>query len=253
MNYATFLSEKLSHRCKTRADLFTRVIQHRGLLADDVRGLHPGSTRDDLRLFEELKQSFAPADHREASALAALTANPQGDRREAMVSAYRRKPPFFRVRYSPARPDARLLDPGVAMLVKALPLAGVWTWCSCDGHHGLGREPRRQTEAARIWLADVWYEKWCLALLSFLRNRIDLHCEWQVIDGAITVDGSAFGSAYAKAYAQDSDMIAAATFLLNSAVNGSIQAIKSRCHRSRGDVERARHFEEACQILARSA
>lgn len=252
MSYAQFVADRLTRSSECPTDLFVRVAQRRGLMMDEARGLHPGSTADDQRFYHQLRAVFASEEDKLEAATAALSFEPSRDRREATADTHRRKPPFFTVRYSPERPDARVLDPGVAMLVKSLPLAGVWSWCSCDGHHGLGDRPNTKVEPARIWVADRWYEEWFNALLTFVRRRVALDCEWVVQDRVIRVEGTGRGSSYDVAFAQDSDMIRMADLFQRSGINERVQSIKSRCRVFRDRGEMTRGFEEACAELAGS-
>lgn len=250
MSYADFLADRLAVEGRPESDLLLEVARRRGLLVDEARGLHPGSTEDDRRFFARLRSAFASADSGVKATRAALSLEPGGDEGEAMARAFRRNPPFFRVRYSPARPDARLLDPGVAMLVKTLPLVGVWTWCSCDGHHGLGDRPRAAVEPASIWLADDWYAQWFGAILALVRRHISLESEWDVRDKVIYIDGAGAGPGHTAAFAQDSDMVRMGAFLQRRAINERVQAIKSRCRPSKDRAALRRQFEAACEDLA---
>jgi hypothetical protein len=80
---------------------------------------------------------------------------------------------FFRTEYG-AKVDVAHLDLGIALLVKAVPLIGVTTWQSCDGHHGWQRGGARFASPNRAWL-DCWdanHAAWLSAALVHLaRSR----------------------------------------------------------------------------------
>ena len=80
---------------------------------------------------------------------------------------------FFRTAYG-AKVDVAHLDLGIALLVKAVPLIGVTTWQSCDGHHGWQRGAPSFASPKRAWLEcwDANHAAWLSAALVHLaRSR----------------------------------------------------------------------------------
>ena len=76
---------------------------------------------------------------------------------------------FRKVRWGPRIP-VRVLEPGVALLVKTLPLIRVWTWLSCDGH-GDGKEPF-------ICALDMHYFRWLRGVMRHI-TPAGLQQDWQ--------------------------------------------------------------------------
>lgn len=168
---------------------------------------------------------------------------------------YRKTPAFFTAKHSPARVDVDKLDSGVALLVKTLPLVGVWSWCSCDGHHLLGRSPRKSVKPATIDLAEVWDAFWFAGLLKVATRTVDMRCDWHL--GASSRRGyrltiaarktpAAKGSddLFQRAFAQDSDMQVLARWFLREDVNEVVRDAKRRCHRAK-PADRVRVFHDA--------
>lgn len=76
-----------------------------------------------------------------------------------------------RVSVGPERSIHGGLDIGVALLVKALPLARVMTVSSCDGH-GYGDRP------AYVMFASCWDAAWFRAVFDAIGGDFE-HCEWR--------------------------------------------------------------------------
>ena len=83
---------------------------------------------------------------------------------------------FDTFRWGPKVP-VRCLEPGVALLVKVLPLVHVWTWLSCDGH-GEGKAPF-------ICARDEHYFLWLRGIMRHITPR-HLQEGWRFQE---TVDG----------------------------------------------------------------
>lgn len=109
MSYAEFVASRMAADGLSGSQLLSAAAQRRGIMVDETGGLQAGSTDDDRIFFSRLRTAFESERNELAATTVVLSFQPSGDRSEAMVHAYRRKPPFFRVRYSPDRPNARLL------------------------------------------------------------------------------------------------------------------------------------------------
>jgi hypothetical protein len=70
-------------------------------------------------------------------------------------------------------PDVEHLDPGIALLVKGLNLAGVFTVMSCCGH---GRD------RPRIWLRTRWDLLWCQYALAQVEPLATRGSSWRLED-----------------------------------------------------------------------
>lgn len=254
----------------------------RGLLVKQDGSLHAGSTAADAELYSRMLNAGASAisqpvddDHegisvpledwpedepqkveRDARELfsQALVSVPAGSRGEACIS-YRTTPAFFTVEHSPARVDVADLDSGVALLVKTLPLVGVWSWCSCDGHHLLGPTPRKSVKPATVDLAEIWDALWFAGLLKLARRAVDLQCNWQIsgsnnrchrLTVAAPRSPASKGSddLFQRAFVQDRDMQVLARWFLRDEVNEVVRAIKRRCWKTR-PADRLRAFHHA--------
>jgi len=119
----------------------------------------------------------APASEAEAARLAKLllrlgqpSANGMTARDDWSVrSRLRGWQHFDRFRWGPRVPVG-CLDPGVALLVKVLPLVHVWTWLSCDGH-GQGKAPF-------ICACNEHYFRWLRGVMRHITPR-HLQEGWQ--------------------------------------------------------------------------
>jgi len=77
---------------------------------------------------------------------------------------------FRKARFGPRIP-VRVLEPGVALLVKALPLIRVWTWLACAGH-GAGNEPY-------ICARDIHHFRWLRGVMRHLAPpELQRHWRW---------------------------------------------------------------------------
>lgn len=79
------------------------------------------------------------------------------------------------------------LDIGVALLVKALPLARVMTVCSCDGH---GRRDR----PALVWFASRWDAAWFRAVFEALGADFGA-CAWRLDQECLEISPGDHGGA----------------------------------------------------------
>jgi len=77
--------------------------------------------------------------------------------------------PFLRCKFGPKVPVS-VLDPGIALLVKALPLIGARSVCSCDGH--------RNGNMPQIELCDRFHVRWLRGVMRFITPD-SLQDDWQ--------------------------------------------------------------------------
>ncbi len=259
--WSQFQTEKVAHRRLTYADYIyenaatddaAKFAWWRGLLRKDDGALHAGSTEDDRLLYAAMLDAASEHIEQEDHGFsAALTCSPTRPSGEVGISP-RSTPAFFTVEHSPARVDARELDAGVALLVKTLPLVGVWSWSSCDGHHFLGTRPRDTVASVRIALASLWDALWLAGLLSLARRHIHLACDWQLKDDrfpnlVVRAPKSVVGD-FPRAFTQDRDLQALGRFFLREDVNEAVRSAKRHC-RNANQRRRIGRFHEALQQI----
>ena len=151
----------------------------RGFLAvlkDDQVRLLRGSPQDDLQLLEAcgLVIQSAPDAFDEYAAVIGATDNDDVLRKvfRSQTNNGMAGPPLVNETYSSfknckfgSKVPVNHLDPGVALLVKALPAASVCTVMSCDGHY---------QAPPRIWMRTTWDLRWSQHVLSNIAQTLGI-------------------------------------------------------------------------------
>jgi hypothetical protein len=157
------------------AERLIETLLWRGFLVYPAAGeilVSVGSHQDDLRVLERLGITLLPSSNsRDAAAQIEHVLEPALERIcrrvflldgiNGMTGAYRMKGDFrtWKKGVFGAKVPVQHLDPAIALLVKVLPLCGVLTCMSCDGH---------TTTAPKIWFHSQWDLNWCKAIVDVL-------------------------------------------------------------------------------------
>ena len=253
--YTKYLFDKLKYKNKNHNDIIREAFLRRGFMCKENGELHKGSTESDIVVFNQLINKSNRLVIKEKYYIHEFDSEIYSDDKEYQdfrycISAFS-KPfhgeighygcktdRFFRTKYGNSRPSADILDPSAALFVKTLPLAGIWTWCSCDGHHFLTEKPSQiitsPPKPAHIEFAEKWDSLWLEAIINIIKPRFDLKCHWNFGQSHFEIKApDDIKDPYERAFLQDEDMQTIARWLMICEVNESIRAARKLCHRAK--------------------
>jgi hypothetical protein len=183
-NRADFLGQLATKSCEGLSEpnaIKLRLLRQRGFICDadgkSVSLIESASTDLDAETFKTICSTECWKDLPEELSEADIEALARDIWRLSKtvngMAGRQRGGDFFNTRWG-ARVDVLHLDPGVALLVKSLPMIGALTWQSCDGHHlSLSSRLNQKEEIGPCWIdcQDDLHAKWVFFVLVDLASK----------------------------------------------------------------------------------